>query len=146
MEGVGQPQVLVVQVVDQLVEQGAEEGPEGDDPTPARRSHPELDPRRPGAARGRVEPLQLTPAAVRTGGQHLDTAGRDGEGPGQPREEALGGALDGGAARAFERNRELGDERAERRGAREGEAGDRVRSTVEALLSGGEAVVVRERH
>ncbi len=46
VEGVLQPQVFVIQVMPELVEQGAQEGPEGYHPLMAGGAHPELDPRR----------------------------------------------------------------------------------------------------
>jgi hypothetical protein len=91
-----------------------------------------------------VEALELAPAAVRAGGQHLEAARPDAERPGERGEEHLGRHLDGEAV--------LGDEgRVERRhvGVKLGRTGQtqarhRVAVPVDALLGATEALVVGE--
>src|SRR5215468_9094700 len=64
VKGIREPQISIVDVVAELVEQGAEVRPERDHAALACGAHPELDTRQ--TAIGRVEALQLSPAAVRT--------------------------------------------------------------------------------
>jgi hypothetical protein len=149
VEGVGQPEILVVEVVTQLVEERAHERPEGDDPPLASRAHPELDSGRAAAASptpGRVEALQLAPAPVGARAQDLDATGWSAEGAGEAGEELLGRLLYRGPILRRQGCREGLGQRMERRWARQSKAGDLVALPVDPLLGAGQPLVIRKPH
>ena len=146
VEGVGQPEMLVVEVVAELVEERAEKGTERDHSPPAGGAHPELDPGGAAAAPCRVEALELAPPAVWARAQDLEATGRDTKRLGQAGEELLGDRLDRGAILARQGGGEGGRQQAERPSAPEAEARDLVALAVDPLLRAGQPVIIRERH
>ena len=142
VEGIGEPEVPVVEVVTELVEESPEVGPERHDPPLPRRAHPELDAGQ--TAVLDVEALELPPATVRAGGQHLHATGPDAERAGESGEEGLGRHLDGEAVLGEEGRVERGHVRVMFDGVWKTQTRDRVAVPVDALLGPTEAFVVGE--
>src|SRR5688500_14777916 len=115
MEGLLELQQLVVEVVADLVEEGTQEGAEGDDLLALRRAHPERD-RGPHPLSCRVVvAVQLAPVMARAGGEHRDANRRQGELVEQGVGQALAGPWGGVAVILAARGPHRVDQRAERR-------------------------------
>ena len=104
VKGIPQAQARVVEVMADLVEQRPKERAEGHHALLPRRAHPEGDER--GFASTLlpfVEPVELAPARVGAGGQHLHTHPGQAKGGGEAGDQLLRGRLGSNALLAAQR-------------------------------------------
>src|SRR2546426_821497 len=139
-----QAQPGVVDVVADLVEQGAEIRAEGHDALLLRGAHPELDLRL-AAALVCVEPVELAPVRVRPRREHLDAHCGQPHRVGQAGDQLLAGPLRRRPLLAPQRGLERRDARMERRRVLQADLDDGIALPVDGLLGAREPQVVRER-
>jgi len=90
VEGVGQVEELIVEVMADLVEEGAEKGLDGDDVVALRGSHPDRDAIEPAVVAGHVDAVQLATVIVRTHALDVHGDRRDPEPAAKAVDELLG--------------------------------------------------------